>query len=719
MVTGLLPNTTYSFRVCSYNAAGTLSSGVTFTERTSTSSPDVSELNIKSNTTDSLSLTWVSGGGTTTGFKVAYGDFGTPPTDCNTGTVIDVGNISTYTVTGLVSGSKYVAYVCSYDGFGALSRGVKVTGLVSNVGWSYTGRIKPDAPKFDSQFGELIRISQDTIAVAVKKDNSKQTIITTAGNPDTSESLSGAVYIYSLNSGVWEQEAFIKADNAEAGDQFGFAIDLYRDKLAVGAPFEDSDQSTITNGTTTSSNNDLSDSGAVYVYNRVGTVWTQEAYLKASNGDLEDNFGYSVALKNNLLLVGSVNEDSDQATITNGPGASADNSITDSGAAYLYAFNGTTWSQEAYIKIDTAYYADKFGQAMAISGQDTLAISSMMEDSNLNVITNGPTSSTNNLALNSGAVYVYRKTAGIWAQEAFIKASNNDTSDKFGYAIDLSNDTLIVNSYGDDSNSTAIVNGTTSSTSNAFQDFGSVFVYRRQGTTWAQEAYLKPSNASAGASDFFGESLAISGDTIVAGSWSEDADQKTITNGAGSSVDTNASASGAAYVFKRVGANWTQEAYLKSPFNSVNNQFGKSVDILGNMIIVGSPYDSGGQIGASSNIDITGNDVRYTKVGGVYLFENNNRLFEVGELDDSADNSSVTFNWTNPKGRFAGVKYAYQAGATAPVDCNSGTVGDVNTATTATVTGLSSSTLYSFRICTYDSVMTLSSGLTITVQTAP
>lgn len=718
IVSGLLPNTTYSFRVCSYDVSGNLSAGITFTETTTTSSPEVTQLAVKSNSTDSLSLSWVSGGGATTGFKVAYADVSTPPTDCNTGTVVDVGNVNSYTITALVAGSTQAIFVCSYDAGAALSRGVKVHGQVNNVGWNFSARFKADVQKYDSQFGELIKMSEDTIAVAVKNDNSNQSIITTASNLDKSELMSGAVFIFRNNAGNWDQEAFIKADNAEAGDQFGYAIDLYRGKLAVGVPLEDSNQSTITNGSTASSNNDELDSGAVYIYKRTGAVWSQEAYLKASNVESDDRYGYSVALNKDLLLVGATKEDSDQITITNGVGASVDNSITDSGAAYLYGFNGAAWSQEAYLKVDTSQYIDLFGQAVAISGNDTLAVSSMMEDANVLTITNGATSSLDNSAANSGAVYVYRKTSGSWAQEAYIKAANNEAGDNFGRAIDLSLDTLIVNNYGDDSNSSVIINGTTASGTNSFQDFGSVFVYRRQGTLWAQEAYLKPTNAANNSYGFFGESLAISGDTIVAGSSMENSNQKTITNGAASSGDQSSPDSGAAYVFRRVGTNWSQEAYIKSPFNDPDDRFGKSVDILGNIIVVGSPNDAGGGITNTNSIDTSLNDLRQTKTGSVYLFENNARLFEVAEFESSVDSSSATFNWTNPKGKLMGVKYVYQIGAVAPADCNTGAT-DVLAAETATVTGLSSSTTYSFRVCTYDSLSALSAGLTITLTTLP
>ena len=117
----------------------------------------------------------------------------------------------------------------------------------------------------------------------------------------------------------------------------------------MGAFNEDSNQTTITNGTSASTNNSNADSGAVYIYKRSGTTWTQEAYIKASNNDAGDNFGYSVSLSDDTLVVGAHKESSSQSTITNGASASSDNSNSESGAVYVFKRTGTSWAQVAYI----------------------------------------------------------------------------------------------------------------------------------------------------------------------------------------------------------------------------------------------------------------------------------------------------------------------------------------------------------------------------------
>ena len=136
--------------------------------------------------------------------------------------------------------------------------------------------------------------------------------------------------------GNWAQEAYIKASNNDADDRFGFSVSLDGDSLAVGAYYEDSNQTTITNGSSASANNGSAKSGEVYVYKRTGAIWAQEAYVKASNNDAGDLFGYRVSLSGDTLAVGAYQEDSNQTTITNGSSASADNSNSASGAVYVY-----------------------------------------------------------------------------------------------------------------------------------------------------------------------------------------------------------------------------------------------------------------------------------------------------------------------------------------------------------------------------------------------
>ncbi len=373
----------------------------------------------------------------------------------------------------------------------------------------------------------------------------------TKGNFNLASSSTNNSIEYSAPTG-WVQEAYIKAANSDAGDQFGYATSLSGDVLVVGARLEDSNQLIITNGAGASTDNSSTDSGAVYVYRRTGTQWVQEAYLKASNGDSADNFGFGVSVSGETIAVSSELEDSNQVTITNGTGASTDNSSTNSGAVYIYRRNGGLWEQEAYIKAANSNSDDRFSRIF-LSG-DTLIVGAPREDSNQATITNGPGVSIDNSSSNSGAVYVYKRSGTTWIQEAYIKASNNDVDDQFGSGISLSGDTLAVNSIQEDSNQMFITNGSGASSDNSNPDSGAVYVYRRIGAIWAQEAFIKASNSNAG--DNFGQRVWLSGDTLAVGAALEDSNQTTITNGPGASADDSSLSSGAVYVYRRTGVTW-------------------------------------------------------------------------------------------------------------------------------------------------------------------
>ena len=101
------------------------------------------------------------------------------------------------------------------------------------------------------------------------------------------------------------------------------------------------------------------------------------------------------------------------------------------------------------------------------------------EDSNQTTITNdNSTASSSNSNYNSGAVYVYKRTGTTWAQEAYVKASNNDASDLFGNDVALDGDTLAVGAYGEDSNQPTITNdNSTASSNNSSSNSGAVYVY--------------------------------------------------------------------------------------------------------------------------------------------------------------------------------------------------------------------------------------------------
>ena len=376
---------------------------------------------------------------------------------------------------------------------------------------------------------------------------------------------SGARYPLVIDPLVYQ--SYLKASNTEDGDQFGSAAAISGNTAVIATPWEDS-AATGANGNEADNSAQLS--GAVYVFIKSGSTWVQQAYLKASNSEAFDSFGTNVAISGDTVVVGASGEDS--ATMLN----PTDNTLSQSGAAYVFTRNGTTWSQEAYLKASNPGSGDQFGRAVAIHG-DTVVIGARSEDSNATGV-NG--NGADNSAGASGAAYVFVRQLGSWSEEAYLKASNSELGDNFGSAVAISGDTIVVGSR-EDSAATG-VNGDQSD--NSASAAGAAYVFTRSGTTWSQEAYLKASNTEG--SDGFGEALAIAGDTIVVGATGE---KSTATGVDGNQADNGLSGAGAAYVFSRTGTTWGQEAYLKASSHSFpGGFFGGSVAIAGERVVVGA-----------------------------------------------------------------------------------------------------------------------------------
>ncbi|EQA45009.1 FG-GAP repeat protein [Leptospira broomii serovar Hurstbridge str. 5399] len=419
------------------------------------------------------------------------------------------------------------------------------------------------------------------------------------------------------------QMAYLKAPNTSNNDQFGYSVSIDGDTIVAGAPFEDSNTTSIIQDSNLSSTNDNgNDTGAVYVFARSGPKWTHQAYLKAPNASNTDNFGTSVAIDGDTIAVGSSGEDSNTTTIINGPNLSSTNdSGNNVGAVYIFIRNGTTWTHQAYLKAPNASDVDQFGSSLSISG-NTVVVGSSGEDSNTTTIINGSNlSSANDSGNNVGAAYVFIRSGSNWTHQAYLKAPNGFNLDSFGNSVTIDGNTIAIGAKMESSTTTSIIQGTDlSATNRNGSGNGAVYVYFRSGTTWTHQAYLKASNASN--SDLFGNSVAIKGNTIVVGSPFESSDTNSIVHGPNLSATNNAgSNNGAVYVFERVGTIWNQDAYLKAPNSSNQQTFGASVGIFGNRIVAGAPGET-----STTNSIIHGSDLNPTNRegffnGAVYVFE--------------------------------------------------------------------------------------------------
>jgi hypothetical protein len=395
-------------------------------------------------------------------------------------------------------------------------------------------------------------------------------------------------------------QTYLKASNTNAGDYFGWSVGVSCDTIVIGARFEAS-AATGVNGD--QENNDSSKSGAAYVFVRVGSTWVQQAYLKASNTDSLDFFGWSVAISGNTIVVGANGEDSDARGVNSDPD---NNDAPSSGAAYVFVRNGTTWSQQAYLKASNTDYADFFGEAVAISG-DTIIVGAPGEDSTATGI-NGD--QNNNSSQDSGAAYIFVRSGISWSQQAYLKASNTDPHDKFGSSVAVSDWRVVVGAPFENSNSTQPYHG---EENNDALNAGAAYIFGRHETDWSQQAYLKASNTDIG--DRFGCCVDISEDTttVVVGALYEDSSDTGVNGNAGldDAVD-----SGAVYVFE-VGSPlpiWGQQAYIKASNTGSGDKFGSSVAISEDTIVVGASGED--------NSDPCGNtdDNASESSGSVYIF---------------------------------------------------------------------------------------------------
>ncbi len=477
--------------------------------------------------------------------------------------------------------------------------------------------LKASNTEANDLFGRAVAVSGDTVVVGAYGEDSNATGVN-GNQADNSAESSGAAYVFVRSGGTWSQQAYLKASNTEAGDWFGYSVAISGDTIVVGAEQEDSNAIGV-NGN--QSDNSRIGSGAAYVFVRSGGIWSQQAYLKASNNYnfVLDGFGHSVAISNDTIVVGPSQENSNATGVN---GNQNDYSALGAGAAYVFVRNGTIWSQEAYLKASNTDAWDYFGRAVAVSG-DTIVVGAFSEDSNATGVDGDQ---SDNSAGEAGAAYVFVRSGTTWSQQAYLKASNTDAVDDFGYAVAISGDTIVVGAYLELSNATG-VNGDQSDNSGGHR--GAVYVFVRSGATWSQEAYLKASYNDSGGDDYFGYAVTISGDTVVIGAYGEDSNATGVN---GDQTNNSAINAGAAYVFARSGATWSQQAYLKASNTGGSDWFGYAVAISGDTVMIGAYYEDGNAIGVNSDQS----DNSAINSGGVYVFVPCVSSVQTGSWGDTA-----------------------------------------------------------------------------------
>jgi hypothetical protein len=379
---------------------------------------------------------------------------------------------------------------------------------------------------------------------------------------------SGKAQIHRLNNGIWEYDSDLTTQGGQSGDQFGYAVgitDEFNSHVLIGnigdddvvedagsisvfenfqAGFFEVRKMTAYNwsrldeyGSSVSisgnralvgapKDNDLGfDSGSAYIYDLIGGEWQLTAKLLAQDGESSDLFGSAVSLSGDRALVGALNEDDVE---------------NNSGAVYVYEWNGQEWLQTARLKATDARSQARFGNAVSLCGDRALI--GAYRDSEV--------------GSNGGAVYVFDLDNNIWTETVKLHAATTGFNDYFGGAVSLDRDRALVGAFWDATHGT---------------DAGSAYVFTLDQGVWSEDAQLVPVDIAAG--DEFGGSVDIKGDRLVVGAAEE-----------GIFGDSW----GAAYVFEFDGLDW-QEAGKLVPDNGVHQDyFGCSVSLGNDWVVVGS-----------------------------------------------------------------------------------------------------------------------------------
>ena len=345
--------------------------------------------------------------------------------------------------------------------------------------WIQEAYLKPLHGTREDHFGASVAIRGNRILVGAPGEDG------IPGDPSSNARTdSGAAYVFERALWNWSQVAYLKAENADAGDAFGSSVALDSTFAFVGAPLESG--SAVGVGGDPSSNG-ATYSGAVYTFlpDAMGG-WTQDAYLKSSNSDPLDRFGNSVSADGGRLVVGAPREDS---AATGVGGDSSSNTATFAGAAYVFVHTPLGWVEEAYLKASNTDIGDFFGTSVALRG-DRVLVGAWSESSAAAGV-NGDDS--DNSAPNAGAAYLFERSAGQWSQSAYIKASSPDAQDNFGWAVALSDRLVAAGARFEDGGESGVAgNEEDNSKPDAGAAYGFVLPHMLQATATVRQG--KPAN---------------------------------------------------------------------------------------------------------------------------------------------------------------------------------------------------------------------------------
>jgi len=297
-------------------------------------------------------------------------------------------------------------------------------------------------------FGYSVSVSGDTAIVGA--------INATSGGL----TYAGQAYVFTRSGSTWSEQAILSASDKSSGAQFSKSVSVSGDTVVVGAQYANS--------------GGVYDAGQAYVFTRNGSTWSQQATLSASDRSDAANFGYSVSVSGDTVVVG--------AMWANSGGVPA------AGQAYVFTRSGSTWSEQAILSASNLSDYARFGGSVSLSGDTALV---------------GASRANSGAENSAGAAYVFTRNGSTWSQQAILSASDTGGA-SFGRSVSLSGDTAVI--------------GASGATSGVLQYAGQAYVFTRNGSTWSEQAILSASDKSEWAD--IGESVSVSGDTaIVGGPW--------------------------------------------------------------------------------------------------------------------------------------------------------------------------------------------------------
>ena len=405
-------------------------------------------------------------------------------------------------------------------------------------------------------FGQSVAIDGDYAVIGAYLDDN-------SGGTDA-----GAAYVFERDgSGNWSQKQKLIASDADADDHFGFSVAIDSDYIIVGAPTEDH---------RAAGNFKVNNAGSAYIFKRGSSTWAEQqkidSYINFASRDAEDEFGYSVAISGSYAVVGAWQEDHDE---TGAVGSKED----EAGSAYIFKRSGTTWSLDTKIDASDKEAGDRFGNAVAMSG-NYMIVGAYQEDHNV---------AGTDTRSQTGSAYIFELSGGNWSEKQKIVASDRFNFDEFGYSVAISGTYAIVGAYKESHDAA----GTDPKT-----QAGSAYIFERSGSgssPWTQAQKLVASDRTN--ADEFGYSVAISGGFAIVGAYKEDEDKQ----GA-----NTLSTAGSAYAFKRSSSgNWSELHKIIASDRANGDQFGYAVAVSDSNAIIGADHEGTGSS---------------TREGAAYLF---------------------------------------------------------------------------------------------------